>query len=237
MPLRSIESDFWSARRSDDEQLLNMLVESADGILDVVRVVCSHLDCPSTEVGVPGFLPDLSAVGAYIVDEQIGGGRLIARQPDVAVHLAGVGAEVGGNLPDWVLTFVTETHAVGSMGSRGKRLLRILGRAFRLLSPEEKILSVIFGLDGTLTPAHESSEALKKLIEQLLPGSAGQDFRDLYKVRNKLVHHGKMYDDLGRNPNDDLRRLQVLVYRILEVLAAERAMRFEEFWPKPTGSM
>jgi hypothetical protein len=134
---------------------------------------------------------------------------------------------------------IIDTFAPGALGLRLKRLLRTYASALTATSDESKILTILFALDGILTPENSTSNQFKNFVGVSASSNSANfrrqydQFCDFYKnVRNPLVHQGKSYADLRRNRKPDLLYLQSLVWSLLDSMIGDAHEVFEVHWQR-----
>jgi hypothetical protein len=212
--------------------------------MDLIRVDFCRLDMPQYSPMMAGYVPSVNRLAVSVHDETSGNQRLIAREPDCPIIIPGLGLELEA-VPSHseIEAIVCEQHADHSLGIRLRRLLRVFGQAFTALSDDQKILNLLFALDGLLTRENCSAARFKAAIGKWLADDATPEacererdkFATFYKdVRNPLVHRGKSYEQLGRDRKADLLYLQDLVSRLLARLSQYRQLEFSAFWTQHT---
>lgn len=189
-----------------------------------------------------GYFPHVNRLAVSVHEDESEKQRLIAREPECPIMIPGLGLELE-SVPSRseIEPIVSEQHADESLGFRLQRLLRAFGQAFSAFSDDQKILNLIFALDGLLTPENCGSDQFKAAIGKWLADDATaqarerDDFAKFYKeVRNPLVHRGKLYEQLGRNRKADLLYLQGIVSKLLNRLSKHRQLKFSAFWMQHT---
>ncbi len=238
----AMESDLFQMRgskRTDDEALLNTLIEHADQLLDGMRVDYCCLDVPQMCFGVPGYIPGKNMFAAFILDPELNDGRIIARESQVPVAMPALGLEFDSISPSFVDPLITDTFPPDALGLRLKRVLRTYANALSATSDESKILSIVFALDGILTTEKSTSTQFKKFIGVSASNNTADSQRQYKRfcefyanVRNPLVHHGKSYVDLGRDRKPDLLYLQSLVAGLLESMVGDAHEAFDAHWQR-----
>ncbi|MCX7388665.1 MAG: hypothetical protein NTX48_18540 [Planctomycetales bacterium] len=237
------ESDLFQMRastRANDEELLNHIIEHADRRLDGMRLDYCRLDKPQMCSGILGYIPGKNKFAVFVFDPASDDGRMIAREPEVPVAMPGIGLDLESIQPSSVDTLITDGFATDALGGRLKRLLRTYATALSATSDESKILTIVFALDGILTP-----EGLKdaKKFRKFIGVSASMhsaDFQRQYDrfcefyatVRNPLVHDGKSYPDLCRDRKSDLLYLQSLVAGLLASMLRDAHEAFGAHWAR-----
>ena len=234
------ESDLFQMRastRANDEQLLNHIIEHADRRLDGMRLDYCRLDKPQMCFGIPGYIPGKNKFAVFVFDPASDDGRMIAREPEVPVAMPGIGLDLESIHPSSVDTLITDGFATDALGGRLKRLLRSYATALSATSDESKILTIVFALDGILTPKKSWTWEFKEFIG-VSASMKSADFQGQYdrfckfydEVRNPLVHHGRSYSDLRRDRKSDLLYLQSLVAGLLKSMVPFAHESFDEHW-------
>ena len=224
--------------RQDDQRLLTEAISRAEAILDLIRVGYCRLDIPQYSPMMAGYFSHLNRLAVAVHNDANGNQRLIAREPDRPIMMPGLGLELD-SVPSCpvIEPIISEQHADESLGARLQRLLRVFGQTFTAFSDDEKILNLIFALEGLLTPENCSTSKFKTTIGKFLSDDSrhqkceNDTFAKFYKeVRNPMVHRGKSYEQLGRDRKTDLMYLQGIVAKLLERLSKYRRSDFSEFW-------
>jgi hypothetical protein len=233
-------TEYPRANRQDDERVLAEAVFQGEAVMDLIRVDFCRLDITQYAPMMAGYFPSVNRLAVVVHAD--GKQRLIAREPDCPIMVPGLGLELD-TVPSSsrVEPIISEQHVNESLGIRLKRLLRVFGQSFTAFSDDQKILNLIFAMDGLLTPENCGSDCFKAAIgkwladDQSLQAREHDSFAKFYKdVRNPMVHRGKSYEELGRDRKTDLLYLQEIVSRLLERLSKHRQMEFSEFWRQHT---
>jgi hypothetical protein len=224
-------------KRQNDEKVVSAALRQADAALDGIRFNCCRLDVPQMSLGPPGYLPEKGVFALYVHDTEKDEGRMIAYEPANTYSIPGLGMDLDSVSPSPVDSLITTTYQPGSLGVRLQRLLRMYCQSFIAQSDEAKILGNMFAMDGCLAPDNSHSGDFKKFVamaaSQSRAGYAAEldRFTKFYReVRNPLVHHGKSYEELGRDRRLDLFYLQGLLHVILEHLAKSAAEDYNNYW-------
>ncbi len=233
-------TDYPRANRQDDERVLAEAVFQGEAVMDLIRIDFCRLDIPQYSPMMAGYSPNVNRLAVAVHAD--GKQRLIAREPDCPIIVPGLGLEldtVPSSSP--IEPIISEQHVNESLGIRLKRLLRVFGQSFTAFSDDQKILNLIFAMDGLLTPEKCASDRFKAAIGKWLADDPSLQARDrdtfakfYEEVRNPMVHRGKSYEELGRNRKTDLLYLQGIVSRLLERLSKHRQLEFAEFWRQHT---
>ena len=236
----SIQSNSFKLRgptRVDDEMLLQSILDTADHLLDGIRIDYCRLDLPQMCIGSAGYVSGKNKNTAFVFDANADDGRIIAREPDSPIAMPGIGLDFESIGPSFVDSLIVNTFPPDSLGVRLKRLLRVYASVLCSATVESRILTLVFYLDGILTPENSNSGQFKKYIAVSVTNntSAFQSEYDKFKafyrdVRNPLVHHGKSYGDLGRDCGSDLRYLQFLFAGLMDTLAPHANTDFDVHW-------
>ena len=234
--------DYPTPSRQDDERVLAEAVFRAEAVMDLIRFDYCRLDIPQYSPMMAGYIPTVNRIAVSVYDEASGKQRLIAREPDCPIMIPGIGLELeSAPSHSEIEAIISEQHADQSLGIRLRRLLRAFGQAFTASSDDQKILNLIFALDGLLTPENCYSDKFKSAIGKWLGGNAThqasehENFAKFYEeVRNHLVHRGKSYEQLGRDRKADLFYLQGVISRLLTRLSQYRQLEFSAFWKQHT---
>lgn len=233
-------TEYATANRQDDERVLAEAVFQGEAVMDLIRVDFCRLDIPQYSPMMAGYFPNVNRLAVSVHAD--GKQRLIAREPECPIMIPGLGLELD-TVPSrsHIEPIISEQHVSESLGIRLKRLLRVFGQSFTAFSNDQKILNLIFAMDGLLTPENCGSDRFKAAIGKWLADDHSSQaherdtFAKFYKeVRNPMVHRGKSYEELGRDRKTDLLYLQGIVSRLLTRLSKHRQMAFSEFWRQHT---
>lgn len=222
--------------RDFDERILEEAIFKGEAVMDLIRVDYCRLDIPQTSPMMAGYIPNRNILAVKVHNDRQT--YLIAREPNCPLLVPGLGLELDSPpSPSDFESIVTEQYDSNSLGIRLKRLLRVFGQSFTAFSDDQKILNLIFAIDGLLTPENCNSNEFKSAIGKWLSNdpsiqaNARENFVKFYKeVRNPMVHHGKSYSQLGRNRKEDLLYIQRIIARLLLSLSKYRHLEFAEFW-------
>jgi len=226
--------DLNNPKRNDDEYILAQALIRTERTLDLLKFDYARLDITQYTPMAAGFLPSLNYLAIYLYDRSQFIQRIIAREPENSLSIPGLGLELE-NTPEecQVAPLVLESFSEDTLGRRLQRLLRIFGQTFTATSDDQKILNLIFALDGLLTLEDSKSQQFKEAVEFWLRDISMEKFSNFYRdVRNPLVHRGFSYEELGRNRQKDLLYIQRIVALLLTNLMPYRNMNFNEFWKK-----
>jgi len=238
MPFVPTSFEVRQRTRKGDHDLVTAALEHADAALDAIRFNLCRLDVPEMSLGPPGYLPDKGTFAVYFHDTEQDQGRLIAHPPANPISMPGIDVNLHSVQTSSVDPLIYNTYQPGTLGVRLKRLLRMYCQSFVSPSDEMKILSNVFAMDGCLTPENsKTSNDFKMFIGMAAADTVSgyrreyEKFRKFYNdVRNRLVHHGKHYRELGRDRRRDLFYLQGLVHLVLENLTKSANEDFQTFW-------
>ena len=162
--------------RDYDERILEESIFKGEAVMDLIRVDYCRLDIPQKSPMMAGYIPNLNFLAVKVQnDEQT---RLIAREPDCPLLVPGLGLEL--DRPPRHSDFesiITEQYNSNSLGIRLKRLLRVFGQSFTAFSDDQKILNLIFAMDGLLTPEKCKSDEFKSAIGKWLTDVSPQQTR------------------------------------------------------------
>lgn len=217
-----VPSKIFHARRSDIrglEKFLNFIISDGDRALDMLRwALCSYRKLEYLP-NKAGWIGDFAH--AYI-EPQFGSksGELVSAKPDVLrvannwLGLEAQALDIGAVAPIAnVIDGTWESELVPAV----KAALRTFGQAYYLTEPEASFLSMLYATDALagvedlkgyrqrIWVAAAASKGKVRLFDDIL-----RSFIELYEVRNELVHKGKTFIELEREPrqvNQDMSRI------------------------------
>jgi hypothetical protein len=247
-----VPSKIFHARSSDvrgQEKFLNFIISDADRALDMLRwALCSYRKLEYLP-NKAGWIGDFAH--AYI-EPEFGPktGELVSAKPDVLrvvnnwLELEAPGLDIGDVAP---IAAVIDGTWQSEMAPAVKAALRTFGQAYYLTEPEASFLSMLYATDALagvqelkgyrqrIWVSATASKGKARLFEDIL-----LSFIDLYDIRNDLVHKGKTFIELEREPrlvNQDMSRIRCLcienMYEASYASATEHAAEIMERLSQP----
>ncbi len=193
---------------AEQDILVRTLTEHADRGLDLLRWSYCHHRRPEYTPDPAGLTADGFSEVYLLPSPGIRGGLLSAITSPIATSNRWLGLEIEGkaygNRTIEELARIAAGVVANPVEARLRAALRIRNQAFFIVSAEMRFLSLILAIDSVAWVGRLKGNAQREYVARLatLDRPAGRaklqtDFDELYGVRNKIVHEGASFAELG----------------------------------------
>lgn len=223
-----------SSSLDHDNYVINLCLDQAERGMDLIRLRYSSFDRPEFTPNPAGQLKS----GFYEVQITPNTAKRLSIKPKVYGGLSKplsasnnwLGPEVSDhfNSNDYKLSEILVGKEVHELGNLLISSLRNCRQAFYTIGDESKFLSLIFSIDGLGYPKHNWSGWKHRSFIAILASSNNpsrfcdtlESYDYLYTdIRNKLVHEGKSFYELGEdNGNDSCEKLWIIYKDIVSLI-------------------
>ena len=233
-----------SSSLDHDNYVINLCLDQAERGMDLIRLEYSSFDRPEFTPNPAGQLKS----GFYEVQITPNIAKRLSIKPKVYGGLSKplsasnnwLGPEVSDhfNSNDYKLSEILVGNEIHELGNLLIGSLRNCRQAFYTIGDESKFLSLIFSIDGLGGPKHNWSGWKHRSFISILASSNNparfsktlESYDYLYTdIRNKLVHEGKSFYELGEdNGNNSCEKLWIIYKDIVSLILSKNFTKTDE---------